>query len=165
MATATIRPPESIIELLNEVRREYHPELLDASFIVLTRSPAAQKGGKTVLGSVKKASAEAQGLAGEGADYILTLSLNDWNALRDRQRRALLDHELCHCVGEEDEETGEMKWKLRGHDIEEFTDVIRRWGAWPEDIIQAVETLQQLDLFAVDEPAKDKKKEAVGAGR
>lgn len=151
------KAPQSIIDLFDEVRREYHPELLAADFIILTRSPAAQKGGKAVFGSVKKASAEAQGLAGQKADYILTISIEDWNILRDRQRRALLDHELSHCQGKEDEETGAMKWGLVGHDIEEFSAVLKRWGAWSEDIVQVVETLQQLDLFGAPDPAAEKK--------
>lgn len=151
------KAPQSIIDLFDEVRREYHPELLAADFIILTRSPAAQKGGKAVLGSMKKASAEAQGLAGQKADYILTVSLDDWNIFRDRQRRALLDHELSHCQGKEDKETGAIKWGLVGHDIQEFSAVLKRWGAWSEDIVQVVETLQQLDLFGAPDPAAEKK--------
>lgn len=30
----------------------------------------------------------------------------------------LLDHELSHCWGEEDEKTGKTKWSVIGHDAE-----------------------------------------------
>lgn len=111
--------------------------------LVLMRDPPASRRGKTVLGTAAKASAKECALLGDDVQFIITLSAPDWKTMSGRQRTALLDHELSHCVAEEGEVFG-----LRGHDIEEFTHILKRHGAWHDGIREAVETLQQLDLFA-----------------
>jgi len=40
------------------------------------------------------------------------------------QRKALIDHQLCHIF------KGENSLKLVGHDVEEFNSVIVRHGLW-----------------------------------
>jgi hypothetical protein len=128
--------------------RAHHTDLAaqDARLCILMRSPAATRRGKTVLGTAAKASAKDCALLGEDVQFIITLSQDDWKVMPDRQKRALLDHELCHCRAEVDDD-GETKWSLAGHDIEEFTDILKRHGAWNDSIVQVVEVLQQLDLF------------------
>jgi hypothetical protein len=84
-------------------------------------------------------------------DYVITLAAKPWTQLDEAQRRALLDHELSHCVGEEDPESGEIRWTLRGHDFEDFCAVVERHGAWTPSL----EQLQgQLTLPGVDGPGE-----------
>jgi hypothetical protein len=56
--------------------------------------------------------------------------------LDDATFGALVDHELYHCFHQVDRETGEPRmnefdeyvWAMRGHDVEQFIGVARRWG-------------------------------------
>src|SRR6185503_11644455 len=66
-----------------------------------------------------------------------------WNDLRvtPEQRRALLDHELCHGARQHDakgepvyDERGRPVYRLRKHDIEEFTAIVSRHGCYKADL-------------------------------
>ena len=66
--------------------------------------------------------------------------------LTEKQRLALIDHELCHIVRDVDSDSG---FSMRSHDIEEFAAVVERHGAWKADVhhFLAAAKNAQLDLF------------------
>lgn len=59
-------------------------------------------------------------------DFTIEYDWTQWRQLSAEQRIALVDHELCHCAYDSDSE----KWVLREHDVEEFGEVVDRWGLW-----------------------------------
>ncbi len=68
-------------------------------------------------------------------DYVLLLNKEAWPTLSDDQKKALIDHELCHgqivmdADGEpKQDDRGRLCLRVRKHDIEEFQDVIDRNG-------------------------------------
>lgn len=69
--------------------------------------------------------------------FKITLHAPTWYAYNDRQRFALLDHELLHCAQAKDQwgaprfnqQTGLPVWTARPHDAEQFTGTVERWGA------------------------------------
>lgn len=63
-------------------------------------------------------------------DFIVTISLDAWNQADNRKRAAMVDHLLCRMTGQENEETGEMKWKTRDPDVQEFAECAERHGSW-----------------------------------
>jgi hypothetical protein len=57
--------------------------------------------------------------------FVIRLNWDEWRALDDTQRLAVLDHQLYHCyLLKCDRE----KPKLRGHTLEEFLPVLRDYG-------------------------------------
>lgn len=48
-----------------------------------------------------------------------------WKTFNERQREALVLHELCHI-----DRTEKGAVKLRKHDVEEFTAVVHEYGIW-----------------------------------
>jgi hypothetical protein len=128
-------------ELANDIIAQHHPHLADANFVFLMRSPTAKSKDKLTLGTAKKASPEQKALYTGEVDFIMTLAGAEWKDMTNRQRRALLDHELCHCVG--DSETG---WAMRGHDVEEFAEIIERHGLWHGDLEKVGEKVRQLNF-------------------
>jgi hypothetical protein len=62
-------------------------------------------------------------------DGFIWLALDFWVNAGPIQKRALIDHELCHF---EVNNAGELT--LRGHDIEEFREIIHRYGLWSLDL-------------------------------
>lgn len=51
-----------------------------------------------------------------------------WDPFSDAQRRAVIHHELTHIVADEPDDQGRVKLSLRPHDVEDFTDTMRRFG-------------------------------------
>ena len=159
MPTAIWKADEKIHALLREVADAHHPHLEEARILVLLRDHGARRRGRDVLGTAAKASPKDKALLGEEVDFIVTLSAEHWHEMEYRERRALLDHELCHCGRDEiekkvrDPETGRKttvtvyNWAMRGHDVEEFTAILGRHGAWRPELEDFARAARQLELF------------------
>lgn len=69
-------------------------------------------------------------------DFLITLDALFADDCDDASFAALVDHELYHCAQALDEfgmpkfnqQTGDPVWAIRGHDVEEFVGVVRRFG-------------------------------------
>ena len=78
--------------------------------------------------------------------FIITLAADYCSQCNDLEFCALVEHELYHIAQATDElgspkfnkETGQPVLKLRGHDVEEFVGVVRRYGA-SRDVQQLVD--------------------------
>jgi len=140
----TYENAEAVEALAKTLIPSHHPELATARFRYVFKEKAGKKGGKTVYGTVKKMSDLMIFLI--DADYLVEIALDSWTPLDASKRTALVDHLLERCLGEEDEETAEMKWKLREPDVQEFSSILRRHGTWNEDLVGFVSVAQTLDL-------------------
>jgi hypothetical protein len=99
----------------------------------------AERGEPAVLGKWAKARAELQIVQwfGDLPDFILTFDASYAANCSGAQWCALCEHELSHCGVERDmygapkfkKSTGLPAFTLRGHDVEEFVGVVRRYGA------------------------------------
>ncbi|GAN83833.1 putative metallopeptidase [Gluconacetobacter entanii] len=77
----------------------------------------------------------------QGPDYILMIDQDWWDGARPEAQEALVFHELMHAEHAVDRD-GELKfddegrpvWSLKGHDLEEFREVVRRYGDWSGEI-------------------------------
>jgi len=134
-----LRQPYAI---LDELVAEHHPDLADARIALAWRDGWTEDAdGRLRLGQTKKASDLDRDL--HGFDFVILLNHEVWNriAFTERQMRALLDHELCHCAVAKDkngevkmDERGRPVWRLRKHDIEEFAEVVARHGLWRHEL-------------------------------
>ena len=129
MATEWTRVPQKVIVLAQELIEKHHSNLRDARIGILFRSKAPVSGGKRTLGQASTVTAKWLPLLREPYDFIIWLAADAWEELDPRQRRALLDHELYHCHLNND-----GKAEIRPHDIEEFAEIIQRYGFWREDL-------------------------------
>lgn len=68
--------------------------------------------------------------------FWMEVSAQLWETLSDPQKIALIDHELCHFIIEEDDLNPEPRLGIKPHDIEEFTDVVRRHGLWEPGLVE-----------------------------
>lgn len=74
---------------------------------------------------------------GQVPDFIVTVSVPIADSLGDTRFCALIEHELYHCGQARDEfgapkfrrDTGKPVFAIRGHDVEEFVGVVRRYGS------------------------------------
>ncbi|MGF7240654.1 hypothetical protein ABIC11_001067 [Pseudomonas oryzihabitans] len=133
------------------LRNEDHIHLLDADIGFLWARTGFIKGGRLVLGQAEqvafraggwqKARAEQQMVEWFGGipDFLITLAADYCAECSDAEFCALVEHELYHIAQELDgfgapafTRDGMPKLKLRGHDVEEFVGVVRRYGASPD---------------------------------
>jgi len=91
-----------------------------------------------VNGRWQKARAEQQITAWFGVipDFIITIFADYAAACTDGEFCALIEHELLHAGQEKDafgapkfRKSGAPAFAIRGHDVEEFVSVVRRYGA------------------------------------
>lgn len=91
-------------------------------------------------------------LFGQMPDFLIVLDLGYWEQATALHREILCYHELCHCVQKVDRygaprftKEGLPVWGLRGHDVEEFTQVVAKYGAWNDEIRKFVEAVNTHD--------------------
>ena len=115
-----------------------HEPLGAAHIYWLFMDTVPMSNGRYVLGRARRVSGWAAFLAQgpvEAASYespvpffTVEIAEQPWHQLRAHQKRALVDHELCHLKVDLDADVPALK--MRGHDFEEFIAVIRRHGLW-----------------------------------
>ncbi|WP_312975580.1 putative metallopeptidase [Atlantibacter hermannii] len=135
-----------------------HIHLLEADIVFMWASNAFAKKGRAVLGQCEEVMMRAGGWQkarmeqqmhewfGRIPEFIITLAADYCAQCSDLEFCALVEHELYHIAQETDEfgapkfyrDSGLPKLKLRGHDVEEFVGVVRRYGA-SHDVQQLVD--------------------------
>lgn len=133
------------------IHNEDHAHLLDADIRVMWASAAFNKKGRTVVGQAEQVAFRAGGWQkarmeqqmmdwfGDVPTFIITLAADYCAICSDADFCALVEHELYHIAQATDQygqpaftKEGAPKLKLRGHDVEEFVGVVRRYGASPD---------------------------------
>jgi DNA recombination-dependent growth factor C len=138
---------ETVEEIAARLLPTYHSELATARIKYIYVDKASKKNGKPVLGKARRVSGALEFLT--ELDFLIEVALDEWNNATDRQKQALVDHLLENCTGVEDQENGgAMKWTMRQPDVNEFTSILHRHGAWTADLQGMVEVAQRLNLEA-----------------
>ncbi|PHN79912.1 putative metallopeptidase [Pseudomonas syringae] len=133
------------------IHNEDHAHLIDADIRVMWASSSFEKQGRRVLGQAEQVTFRAGGWQkarmeqqmrnwfGDIPDFIITLAADYCATCSNADFCALVEHELYHLAQATDQygqpaftKEGAPKIKLRGHDVEEFVGVVRRYGASPD---------------------------------
>ena len=122
----------------------YHPELATARIRYLAVDKASSKNGRPIPGKVRRISGALEYLI--ECDFLIEVALDQWNEMNEAQRQALVDHLLERCTGEEDNQTGDMKWTTREPDVAEFTAILRRHGAWNDELMGFASVAKTVDI-------------------
>ncbi|MFU9138480.1 putative metallopeptidase [Erwinia tasmaniensis] len=138
-----------------------HSHLIDADIAFMWAASAFSKKGRTVLGQAEEVMMRAGGWQkarmeqqlyewfGQIPDYIITLAADFCSQCSDMEFCALVEHELYHIAQDTDEfgapkftRDGQPKLCMRGHDVEEFVGVVRRYGA-SADVQEIIDAASQ----------------------
>ena len=114
-----------------------HPALRRFALALLFKPKCTVRGSRIVRGTAQLATPREQELY--GAQAFVTLGYDEWADCTERQREAIIDHQLYHFAVSEDEEL-----EMVGHDVEEFDAVLRKHGSWEEGLARFVETAQKI---------------------
>ena len=98
---------------------------------------------KTVAGRCIKSGKELRFFSGN--DYLVEMSGELWDALDDSVRYILMQHELMHIMPVMNDKTGEWKFEIRNHDIEDFGIIIKKHGVdWISKVKLSISSLYDL---------------------
>lgn len=155
---ATMKPALEPYRLMKEIRGEFHKDTRDAKVVLAWMLDTKQDvDGHICLGKCVRASDLQKELV--DYDFVILLNKEIWES-KDfgvEKKKALMDHECMHIAEALDKE-GEPKfdskgrkiWRTRGHDIAEFSDIVRRHGTYKKDLERFAEALlkqSQAPLF------------------
>ncbi|RZI91696.1 MAG: hypothetical protein EOP15_00235 [Pseudomonas sp.] len=137
-----------ILAATGSIHNEEHAHLIDANVGVLWASSAFAKKGRAVLGQAEQLMIRAGGWQkarqeqqmrdwfGEEPEFLITLAADYCAQCTEAEFCALVEHELYHIAHKLDKygapaftQDGLPKLEMRGHDVEEFVGVVRRYGA------------------------------------
>src|SRR4030095_10555644 len=144
------------------VIQQHHAHLLNARILYLFTTAKRRRCDRAVVATAGRMNALQKFLSSgmqsvaEGYDFIIVIGQAEWDALRPEQREAMLDHQLAHCWWFEKETKKGTRgwWGIRGHDVEEFTEVLARHGLWNRRQQESGDGLiRQLALDLSDRPA------------
>lgn len=140
-----------ILATTGSIHNPEHAHLIDASIGVLWASSAFTKKGRSVLGQAEQLMIRAGGWQkarqeqqmrdwfGEEPEFLITLAADYCAQCTEAEFCALVEHELYHIAHKLDKygapaftQDGLPKLEMRGHDVEEFVGVVRRYGASPD---------------------------------
>lgn len=115
-----------LIQMAQELIDEFHPWLKNARIGFMWRKEAPSSNSRTILGKARKVSDEQKVFL--DYDFVIWIAKDKFDQFELAQRRALVDHELCHCGWSDGE------CYIRKHDVEEFNIVIQRHGFWQDGL-------------------------------
>ena len=138
----------TFIELSGTLYNEEHQHLEFASIGVLWTDAPNSRHGRAVVGQCEvgtpramgkwakaRAEQQVQDWFGRIPDFILTFAAPYAAECDDASFCALIEHELFHAAQERDafgapkfRKDGSPAFTIRGHDVEEFIGVVRRYG-------------------------------------
>ncbi|MCX2706063.1 MULTISPECIES: putative metallopeptidase [Pseudomonas] len=151
----TLRPAPDVWEWIQReiladtgsIHNPEHGHLIDASIGVLWASSSFNKKGRSVLGQAEQLMIRAGGWQkarqeqqmrewfGEEPEFLITLAGDYCVQCSEAEFCALIEHELYHIGHKLDKygapafgDDGMPKLEMRGHDVEEFVGVVRRYG-------------------------------------
>lgn len=149
--------------LIETIERHHNLGLVRVDCLFVDTAPMSK--GRPILGRARKLTGLPAFLTGsshprfEGERFrqpdpyfIIEISHDYWiSQLNDAQKRALVDHELCHCKVEIDQLTHEIKsLGIVGHDVEEFACVVERHGLWEAGLTTLGQVMSEQLTLAID---------------
>lgn len=155
---------QNILSNSGAVHNPDHSHLSDAHVAFLWSSAPCSSKGRQVLGMAEipafrcnqwQRARQEQQLRewfGNVPDFVITLDAFYCSQASDIEFLALIEHELYHCAQATDEfgsprfnkDSGLPVFTMRGHDVEEFVGVVRRYGVTSPELQAMVEAANNM---------------------
>jgi hypothetical protein len=143
---------EEIIEWARLIVEAHLPDFPECSIVYLWKAKGGAPGGNATMGKCLKLTGDKQ-FGFNGRDYEIWLAADHVAAMQfsNFQLEALLYHELLHVAKQEDED-GNIKLGVRGHDFEGFVPEIENYGFWDQSAAAIARAVQLRLDFADSVP-------------
>lgn len=139
---------ESVYKTANKIIKKYHKSLRRAKISLVWRtSLKADRDGHLMLGRCIRVGDLLKEYI--PYDFIILLNKEIWEHLTSKQQKALLDHEIYHAapaIGKDGHQKKDVRgrycFRTRKHELEEFSKIVERHGAYLPDIQRFAEALK-----------------------
>ncbi len=123
-------------QIISEERIDTHPAKIEYVLVYPNIS-------KTTAGKCIKTGKELKFFS--NLDYVIEISGDLWDTLDNDSRAILLEHELRHILVVQNDKTGDWTYKLRKHDIQDFSRIVSKHGVdWIRKIKLCLSSLYNL---------------------
>jgi len=157
MEYAVADEPKRIGQLLI---KDHHPHLHGMSVVYLFQNKRDKKTGQPVMPKRKGKDLYGQAKLVTGLNaflasgdtqtdgdeiepfFVILITKMSWDRMEEKHKTALVDHELMHC----DFDTESGRPSLRDHDVTEFHEIVKRYGAWTYDLEMFFKAAKQIPL-------------------
>ena len=116
---------EIVAGMAKKLIAKFHDELINSKIAYLFKNKPMTQKGKAVAATAEKVGDKMKALCEQ--DFLIVISYPTWQDLTDKEKWAVLDHELQHCFAGETE-AGDAVHKILDHDFSDFGVVIQRHG-------------------------------------
>jgi len=105
--------------------------LVDEEIFIVFKEKASKNGEMTIAGKTSKAN-DLLSVVDAETDwkFVITLAGDEWQAMGDAEREALLFHHLCACGVEENPDTGDTKCFVKLPDVSFYREEVENYGFW-----------------------------------
>lgn len=84
-------------------------------------------------------------------DYVIQMSGDLWDQLDEDRRKILMWHELLHVMPVQNQKTGEWEYKIRDHDLKDFSIIVNEHGAdWISNLKTIFSSVYDIEPSALD---------------
>jgi len=95
MAIWELEDNSELYTMLHGLIGRYHSHLEEAKIVLYACDKNKNRANKVIIADASKASTKMK--ASTNADFTITVYMTPWSDLNMNQKKACLDHELCHC--------------------------------------------------------------------
>ena len=140
--------PSHIYEKFNEIIEEYFPSYVNLNFVLLFDEKKRKSQGEYVVAQIQKPSEllkffTSNSSYSEGADYVIVFDKKVFENANETDIERIIRHELQHVEYISDSDN---PCKIRGHEVEDFYEEIKRNEddpKWKERIVAIAESLHE----------------------
>lgn len=139
---------DAMYAMMDQLIAAHHDHLAEAHIaLAWNLNWSADPDGRLILGKCKKIADLDRQL--HGYDFVILLNNEAWTHpdFSTEMKLALMDHELCHAQVKRDDiddpvmdERGKIVYRIKKHSLEEFREIVHRYGLWKDDIRAFVAT-------------------------
>lgn len=114
--------PENIVDMMNSIKKEYFPQLVNCKIKILMDSKKKMNKGSFVFGRIKSTNElerylTSSNLDYEGSDFIMFLDSNLFDNITNEDKIRIIRHELRHIFFDSE---AKNPYKIIDHDINDF---------------------------------------------
>lgn len=172
------RVAEEVRMIAQPIIADHHRHLVNTRIEFLFSDSMPTRGGSEVWATSRKISGLASFLASEkeypkvwidkeeqdadgpkypGPVFVMVVSSPIWSDLSLEQKRALVDHELCHMFVSEETD----KLSIQGHFIEEFPEVLKRHGLWNEQTRTFSKASREAEQLSLEDTEDESSRQSI----
>lgn len=130
---------DSVLSTIKQLIDLYHPRLKSKNIVAIFKNPPSYKDGYTVYTNTRKPPQWLRAFAQFAeTDFVIEIAETPWEGMTTERRKAMIDHALCACGVDEDENCF-----IAAPEIVEFREVWKRWGAWNERLMFARQDIEK----------------------